>query len=104
MASTEWITHLFHSIDTNDPDTFVSFFTPDARFKFADKEPVIGHDTVRQTMADVLSSIKAIHHDVLDMWEKEGATACHGIATLYTRHDSSQFHVPSSATSSDKLL
>ena len=93
MASTEWITRLFHSVDTNDPDTFVSFLTPDGLFKFANQEPVIGHDAVRQTVADVLSSIKAIHHDVLDVWEKEGAIACHGIVT-YTRHDSSQLRVP----------
>ncbi len=93
MASIEWIARLFHSIDTNDTDIFASFLTPDALFKFANQEPVIGKEAARQTVAEFLSSIQAIHHDVLDVWEKEGATACHGIVT-YTRHDSSQLCVP----------
>ena len=93
MASIAWITRLFHSIDTNDTDTFAGFLTPDALFKFANQEPVIGKEAARQTVAEFLSSIKAIQHDVLDVWEKEGATACHGIVT-YTRHDSSQLRVP----------
>jgi len=93
MASIEWITRLFHSIDTNDPSTFAGFLTPGALFKFANQEPVVGKEAARQTVAAFLSSIEAIHHDVLDVWEKEGATACHGIVT-YTRHDSSQLRVP----------
>lgn len=93
MASVEWVTRLFHSIDTNDTHTFASFLTHDALFKFANQEPVVGKEAARQTVAEFLLSIKAIHHDVLDVWEKEGATACHGIVT-YTRHDSSQLRVP----------
>ncbi len=93
MASIEWITRLFHSIDTNDTSTFADFLTHDALFKFANQEPVVGKEAARQTVAEFLSSIKAIHHDVLDVWAKEGATACHGIVT-YTRHDSSQLRVP----------
>ena len=93
MASVEWITRLFRSIDTNDANTFASFLTPDALFKFSNQEPVIGKEAARQTVAEFLSSIKAIQHAVLDIWEKEGATACHGIVT-YTRHDSSQLRVP----------
>ena len=93
MASIEWITRLFHSIDTNDTNTFAGFLTSDALFKFANQEPVVGKEAARQTVAEFLSSIEAIRHDVLDIWEKEGATACHGIVT-YTRHDSSQLRVP----------
>ena len=81
MASVEWIARLFHSIDTNDTHTFASFLTPDALFKFANQEPAVGKEAARQTVAEFLLSIKAIHHDVLDIWEKEGATACHGIVT-----------------------
>jgi hypothetical protein len=61
MASVEWITRLFHSIDTNDPDIFASFLTPDALFRFANQEPVVGKEAARQTVAEFLSSIKAIH-------------------------------------------
>lgn len=93
MATPEWITRLFHSIDTNDPDTFATFLTPDALFKFANQEPAVGQEAARQTVAGFLSSIQAIHHTVLNVWEKEGAIACHGIVT-YTRHDSSQLCVP----------
>ena len=93
MASTEWINRFFHSIDTNDYDTFASFLIPNVFFKLANQEPVIGKEAVRQTLAEMQSSINSVHHDVLDIWEKEGATACHGIGT-YTRHDSSQLRVP----------
>ena len=93
MAIPEWITRLFHSIDSNDPETFATFLTPDAIFKFANQEPAVGKEAARQTVAEFLSSIQAIHHAVLEVWEKEGATSCHGIVT-YTRHDSSQLRVP----------
>ena len=93
MATPKWISRLFQSIDDNDPDTFATFLTDDAIFKFANQDPAVGKAAARQTVAEFLSSIKAIQHDVLDVWEKDGATSCHGLVT-YTRHDSSQLQVP----------
>ena len=93
MASTEWITRFFHSIDTRDYDAFASFLAPNVFFKLANYEPVIGKEAVRQKLAEMQSGIKAVHHDVLDIWEKEGSMACHGII-IYTFHDSSQLRVP----------
>ena len=93
MATPEWITHLFQSIDNKDPDSFATFLTEDAIFKFANQEPAVGKEAARQTVANFLASIQGIRHEVFDVWEKDGATSCHGLVT-YTRHDSSQLQVP----------
>lgn len=93
MAVPEWITRLFRSIDDKDLDTFTSFLTEDASFRFANQAPLVGKTTVRNGVADFLSGIKSIQHETLDAWENGGATTCHGIVT-YTRHDSSQLRVP----------
>ena len=93
MPTPNWIRELFQTIDSKDSVGFVSFLADDASFVFANTEPVRGKEAIREAVANFLSSIKAIRHDILTTLEQPDTVMCHG-TIVYTRHDTSQLRVP----------
>lgn len=83
---------VFESIDQFDPETFVSFMTEDASFRFGNIPAVTGRDHIRNFVGQFFQSIKAIRHDQLEVWEHEGVMLMNGRVT-YTRHDDSDLQV-----------
>jgi len=93
MNKNNWVERLIQNIDDKDVEGFLSFLSEDVCFRFGNAEPVNGKATVGDVVGGFFESIKALHHDVSDIWQEEGAVICHGIVT-YTRHDSSTLTVP----------
>jgi len=93
MDTPGWVTTLFRALDEFDATTFASFLTDDAVFVFGNAEPVKRKATIQAVVAGFFSSIRAIQHDLLDVWTLSDAIISRGIVT-YTRHDGSQLAVP----------
>ena len=93
MRRDDWIKQLFQSIDDRDADAFLAFVSDDVLFRFGNAEPVNGKAVVGNVVRGFFESIKALCHDVLEIWEQQDAVICHGIVT-YTRHDSTTLRVP----------
>jgi ketosteroid isomerase-like protein len=93
VGKTEWIKELFQSIDNRDTDAFLSFLSDDVMFRFGNAEPVKGKKDVGKAVQGFFESIKALSHDLHEVWEHPNAVVCHGMAT-YTRHDSTTLTVP----------
>lgn len=51
MKIPNWIIKLFQTIDTCDADEFVKFLTDDAMLIFANSQPVIGREAIRNLIA-----------------------------------------------------
>ena len=51
---------LFADIDAFDPDKFVAHLTPDGKFRFANADPVIGRDAVKEAVAGFFSTIDGL--------------------------------------------
>ena len=45
------VAQIFADIDAFDPGRFVAHLTPDARFRFANADPVIGREAAREAVA-----------------------------------------------------
>ena len=83
----------FADIDEFDPDKFVKHLTPDVVFRFANADPVVGRDGVREAVAGVFSSIAGLTHHILQVWE-QGDTAIVKINVEYRRLDGKTVTVP----------
>jgi hypothetical protein len=76
----------FADIDAFDPDKFVAHLTPDASFRFANAEPVIGREAIKEAVAGFFSSIDGLTHQIKNVWEV-GDTVITQIDVEYRRKD-----------------
>jgi ketosteroid isomerase-like protein len=89
----EWLNGLFASIDGMDSDTFVSYLTDDAVFRWGAMPPANGRDTIHQTVTGVFGMFKALKHSIHGVWAHPDAIFVQGEAA-YTRLDGSVVELP----------
>jgi ketosteroid isomerase-like protein len=87
------VAQVFADIDSFDPAKFVSHLTPDARFRFANADPVTGRDAIQEAVAGFFASIDGLTHHIKNVWEF-GDTAVAQIDVEYRRKDGKTVIVP----------
>ncbi|MEW6365122.1 MAG: nuclear transport factor 2 family protein [Acidobacteriota bacterium] len=93
MEMEDRIRLLFQSVDQGQVDDFLTFLSQDVLFRFGNAPPVQGRTEVGNAVRGFLGSIKALHHDLVEVWMQPSAVTCHGTVT-YTRHDATTLTVP----------
>jgi len=88
-----WIARLFRTIDKQDTEGFCGFLADDAVFIFANSAPVAGAAAVRAGVDGFFKAVRALRHDIVDVWTFGDKVICRGAVT-YTRHDGSALTVP----------
>ena len=88
-----YIAAIFADIDAFDPDKFVAHLTPDARFRFANANPVTGRAAVKEAVAGFFSTIDGLTHHILNVYES-GETVIAQIDVEYRRKDGKSVTVP----------
>lgn len=89
----DWMTRLFATIDRKDADGFVSFFTKDACFRFANAPVISNKENIRDAVTLFFSNIKSLRHRILAVWEQENVVICEGEVT-YTLHTGREVEIP----------
>jgi ketosteroid isomerase-like protein len=87
------IAAIFADIDAFDPDKFVAHLTPDAKFRFANADPVAGREAVKEAVTGFFSSIDGLTHHILNVYES-GETVIAQIDVEYRRKDGKSVTVP----------
>ena len=87
------IAAIFADIDAFDPDKFVAHLTPDAKFRFANADPVTGREAVKEVVTGFFSSIDGLTHHILNVHES-GETVIAQIDVEYRRKDGKSITVP----------
>jgi ketosteroid isomerase-like protein len=93
VGSRTWTARLLERVDAKDSAGFVSFLTPDARFRFANQPAAQGHATIAAAVAGFFAAIEGLRHEILGTWSVPDHSICEGRVT-YTRHDGSQVTLP----------
>ncbi len=93
MQDRSWLEALFGNIDAMNTEGFLSFLTPNARFRFGNAPEVHGKKAIGEAVQAFFCTIKKTDHRVLDTWAKRDAIVCQGEVT-YTRKDNSQVTLP----------
>jgi ketosteroid isomerase-like protein len=87
------IAAIFADIDAFDPDKFVAHLTPNAKFRFANADPVTGREAVKEAVTGFFSSIDGLTHHILNVYES-GETVIAQIDVEYRRKDGKSVTVP----------
>ncbi len=93
MATPAWIHKLTASIDAMDADTFVSFLTEDAQFRYGSNPPTVGRGAIRDGVAMFFTQFKKLRHSLTGTWTHPDVVFMQGDVT-YTRLDGSDVTVP----------
>ena len=80
------IAKIFADIDAFDPARFVAHLTPEARFRFANADPAIGREAVKEAVGGFFSTIDGLTHHIKNVWEFED-TVIVQIDVEYLRKD-----------------
>ncbi len=88
-----WVEHLFAAIDAMQADTFAAFLTEDARFTFGNAASIDGRAAIRDAVATFFGTIKALRHEITNVWEVGETVICQ-LAITYTRHDNRVVAIP----------
>jgi len=84
---------IFNIIDNKDTDGFLSYFTNESSFRFANAEAVTGLQNIRQTLDYFFNSIKGLKHEIRNTWTHPDSLIFNGNVT-YTRLNDSTLTVP----------
>ncbi|WP_096087368.1 nuclear transport factor 2 family protein [Agaribacterium haliotis] len=93
MDLEQWTQALFASVDQMNADSFAEFLADDASFIFGNAEAVNGKANIKSAVAGFFSSIKAIEHQIDQIWDGGGDVICNG-HVKYLRHDDTTLEVP----------
>jgi ketosteroid isomerase-like protein len=93
MSIPAWVTDLFRAIDEKDAARFAGFLTDDATFRFANAAPAVGGDAIRAAVAGFFGAIRALRHELTEVWDHPSGILVLGKVT-YTRLDGSLLTVP----------
>jgi ketosteroid isomerase-like protein len=80
---------LFSALDNRDMDTFIGFLADDVVVHFGNSEPIQGTHEFVGLFASVMSALKAVKHDVNDVWQDaaEPTVLIARLTVHYTRAD-----------------
>jgi uncharacterized protein (TIGR02246 family) len=84
---------VFRGVDARDPAALAELFAEDGRLVFANGEPLIGRQAIRAGAAGFYSTIKGLHHQILNEWHVEHDTVVEARVT-YDRLDGDSVTIP----------
>lgn len=86
-------TQLFADIDTMDAKLFTSHLSEDGVLRFANAPAVRGREAIEEAIAGFFTTIKALRHELVELWDVDGATIVE-VEVTYTRLDGGQVKLP----------
>ncbi|MBC9719413.1 nuclear transport factor 2 family protein [Streptomyces sp. TRM66268-LWL] len=87
------VAKIFAAIDTLDPGEFITHLTEDVVFRFANAEPAIGREAVRNAVAGFFSTINGLTHRILRTWQHDNVVIVQ-CEVEYRRKDGQTVTVP----------
>jgi ketosteroid isomerase-like protein len=89
----QMIVELFRAIDAKDVAGLLGHLAPDATQRFANGEPLRGHEQIGAANAAFFSTIDSLRHEITELWEFDD-TVIVRISATYTRLDGVAVTVP----------
>jgi ketosteroid isomerase-like protein len=87
------IAPILAAVDAMDADKFVAHLTPDAKFRFANADPLIGRAAVKEGVEGFWATIDGLTHHILNSWDF-GDTTIVQIDVEYLRKDGKSVTTP----------
>ena len=76
----DWMVDYFAMVDTRDVDEFLTWYADDARFRFANNPPAVGHAAIRAGLEPFYALITAMRHERTGAWADADSGAFEAVA------------------------
>jgi len=83
----------YAAVESNDVETYVTYFTEDAVYKVGNFDPVVGHDGIRALAAPLVDMFTSVTHDIKNFWLIDDVVICEMDIT-YSRKDGKVAVIP----------
>ncbi|QYA99821.1 nuclear transport factor 2 family protein (plasmid) [Rhodococcus sp. USK10] len=83
---------LLHAADT-DIAAFFDYFSDDCIFRMGNNAPVIGKDSIQSWVAQYLTSVASMRHEIIEQWSA-GNVAALRVEVTYTLQSGEFFTLP----------
>lgn len=83
----------YAAVESNDVETYVTYFTEDAVYKVGNFDPVVGHDGIRALAAPLVDTFTSVTHDIKNFWLIDDVVICEMDIT-YSRKDGKVAVIP----------
>jgi hypothetical protein len=84
---------VFRAVDSLDPAAIVPLLAEDARMRFGNADPFVGHEAIIAGATAFFGAIRKIRHSVHTVWTV-GADTIAETDVTYTRHDGKDVTIP----------
>jgi limonene-1,2-epoxide hydrolase len=84
---------MFHAVDAMATSDFVSYLTPDVRFRFGNAPEICGRSGVSDALGIFFQQIDGLSHQVTGCWE-QGETVIVRLDVTYRRLDGDRVSLP----------
>ena len=82
------------STDPSKADDFATFFTENPQYRFANFDPIITREAIKDSMMRFSSQVKGLHHIVKTVWQPETDVVIAEIALEFYRFDEKTVTLP----------
>jgi ketosteroid isomerase-like protein len=84
---------VFRAVDSMDPAAFVRLLAEDARMRFGNADPLVGHEAITAGATAFFGAIQKLRHAISTVWTV-GADTIAETDVTYTRHDGKEVTIP----------
>jgi SnoaL-like protein len=84
---------VFRAVDSMDPAATVHLLAADARMRFGNADPLVGHEAITAGATAFFGAVRRISHSIRTVWTV-GADTIAETDVTYTRHDGKEVTIP----------
>jgi hypothetical protein len=84
---------VFRAVDSMDPAAIATLLTEDARMRFGNADPLVGHEAILAGATAFFGAVRGIRHTIRTVWTVGAETIAETDVT-YTRHDGKDVTIP----------
>ena len=92
-GSMRWVQEMFVALDAGDISRFLSYLTPDVRFRLGDRPAFHGYEQLRPGLTHFVTLFTSTRHALTGLWQDGNSVIVEAEAS-YTRLDGQDVCVP----------
>jgi ketosteroid isomerase-like protein len=72
QATIDLLTEYYGAMESNDPRRYGTYYADDMSLTFGNDPTITGRENVVAAFAEVLTRVRSLHHDLVNVWEQDG--------------------------------
>src|SRR6476619_3689956 len=70
QATRKLLVEYYAAMESNDPLRYSTYYADEMTLTFGNSPTITGRENIAVAMAEVLSRVRSLHHDLVNVWEQ----------------------------------